>query len=156
VVQHSIYPFQPHRYDRQPQPRGHHRHALLKRMDLASFRAVPLWKDENRDPGRRELADVPQRVARAWFRSRERKRVEEKRGEVVEPTKYQPFHDTMTLRKEMRVEELLAHRHRYSAPPSTRQAEKYRGCVKVALMVRGKDDWAANRFEMLAAFDAGP
>src|SRR5919197_3313614 len=103
-VQHAIESLEMYGHNRHVQTRGHHADTRLKTPDLARLRPLAFGKDQNRDAVADEIADVAQRLTRAGFALRQRKRVEEERCQIVAETVRPDLPRTMTIRMEVRVE----------------------------------------------------
>ena len=105
-------------------------------------RAHALRKNQHREAVAGDLADVAQRLPRAGFALRQRKRVEEERREVVVQPLAEHLAPRLTFREEVRLEELLRHRRRDGLADVAGHRREDDRHVEVALVIGGEDDRA--------------
>ena len=133
---------------------GHHRDSQLRRnhpdaglegRDLAGPCHLAFRENQQTPFVVGQLADVAQGGERAGFALRDRKGIEEKRGEIV----IQAIREAAAVK--MFFEKFLAHRGRHAITPARGQRVQNRRHVHVALMIGGEDHRRLEILEILQA-----
>ena len=100
---------------------------------------------------RSEVAHVAQCRARSGFALRQRKRVEEKRGEVILQGAGEALPKGVALGMKVRVEEFFRHGRCDAATPARGKRAKNRGDVEVALVIWREHHGGLHAVEILHA-----
>src|SRR5688500_10899763 len=99
--------FQADRDHRHAQSGSHHADTGAKRRDLAMVGALPYGKDEHRKAVADQLSRIPKRLSRARLALRQRKRVEDRRRQVVLEAACEPLSSRIPFWEKVRLEKFL-------------------------------------------------
>ena len=98
VMQHTIESLKPDGHDRHVEPRRYHADTRTKAIDLAGVGTLAFRKNQDGKAILDDVADVPQRLARAGFALRKRKSVKEQSRKIVVERAGEPRQPACTRR----------------------------------------------------------